>query len=138
MDINPSYKFLAGTSKEQVLDKGIRQKSTKEWTRSLLAVPFDSEKRLHVYKSSATMSRHVWHVNKAPAKTHKNRNARLDALRSAVSTKIVFTASDANWLKLLCRFLVLSPDENLFYIYFKFFIGIVGGGGGVLKGIVSF
>ena len=32
--------FLAGTSKEQVVDKGIRQKSTKEWTHSLMAVPF--------------------------------------------------------------------------------------------------
>ena len=34
------YKFLAGTSKEQVVDKGIRQKSTKEWTYSLTSVPF--------------------------------------------------------------------------------------------------
>ena len=33
---------------------------------------------------SATMARHTWRVDKAPAKTHKNRNARLDALRSAV------------------------------------------------------
>ena len=50
--------------------------------------PTDSEKRLRVYKSSATMARHAWHVDKAPAKTHKNRNARLGALRSAVPTKI--------------------------------------------------
>ena len=31
---------MPGTSKEQVVDKGIRQKSTKEWTHSLTAVPF--------------------------------------------------------------------------------------------------
>ena len=40
----------------------------------------DSKKRLCVYKSSATMAWHAWHVDKAPAKTHKNRNAHLDAL----------------------------------------------------------
>ena len=34
------YKFVPGTSTEQVVDKGIRQKSTKEWTHSLTAVPF--------------------------------------------------------------------------------------------------
>ena len=39
------------------------------------------------------MARQAWHVDKAPAKTHKNRNARLDTLRSAV-----YTASDVNWL----------------------------------------
>ena len=32
------YKFVPGTSTEQVVDKGIRQKSTKEWTHSLTAV----------------------------------------------------------------------------------------------------
>ena len=52
--------------------------------------PLDSEKRLRVYKSSATMALHAWRVDKAPAKTHKNRNARLDALRSAVP-KNIFT-----------------------------------------------
>ena len=31
---------MPGTSTEQVVDKGIRQKSTKEWTHSLTAVPF--------------------------------------------------------------------------------------------------
>ena len=68
MDINPS--------KEQVVDKGIRQKSTKEWTHSLMAVPFvrghrtvsprTPRKHLHVhtYTSSHTMSRPrvaCWH-----------------------------------------------------------------------------
>ena len=57
----------------------------------------DSEKRLRVHKSSATMARHAWRVDKAPAKTHENRNARLDALRLAIPKKIEYTASDANW-----------------------------------------
>ena len=47
----------------------------------------------------ATMARHAWRVDKAPAKTHKNRNARLDALRSDVPKRLsVFTTYDANWL----------------------------------------
>ena len=63
--------------------------------------PMDSEKQLHVFKSSATMAHHAWRVDKAPAKTHKNRNARLDALQSAVPKKLrVYTASDAKWLLL--------------------------------------
>ena len=71
--------------------KGLGKNQQKEWTRSLLAVPFvpghwtvnpqTPEKRLHVYKSSATMARHAWHVDKAPAKTHKNRIACLYGLR---------------------------------------------------------
>ena len=40
MDINPSLQICGWTSTEQVVDKGIRQKSTKEWTHSLTAVPF--------------------------------------------------------------------------------------------------
>ena len=62
--------------------------------------PMDSEKRMRVYKSSATMARHAWRIDKAPTKTHKNRNARLDGLRFTVQKKnCVYTASDANWLK---------------------------------------
>ena len=38
--INPSLQIVPGTSTEQVVDKGIRQKSTKDWTHSLTAVPF--------------------------------------------------------------------------------------------------
>ena len=70
----------------------IRQRSTKR-VNSFVACsafclgppnhdPVDSEKWLRVYKSSATMARHAWLVDKAPAKTHKNWNARLDAFRS--------------------------------------------------------
>ena len=47
------HKFLACTSKEQVLDEGIRQKSTKQWTRSLLAVPF-------VWGATEPRSRGLW------------------------------------------------------------------------------
>ena len=67
-------------SKEQVLDKGIRQKSTKRVNLFIAYTafspgppnrdPMDSEKRLRVYKSSTTMARHAWRVDKAPAKTH--------------------------------------------------------------------
>ena len=69
--------------------KGIRQKSPKEWTRSLLAVHFVRGHRIVtpwtlrndcVY-TSATIARHAWRVDKAPAKTHKNRNACLNGLR---------------------------------------------------------
>ena len=51
--------------------------------------PTDSEKRLRVYKSSATMARHAWRVDKDSTKRHKNGNARLDAVRSAIPPKIV-------------------------------------------------
>ena len=89
------------------MDKGIRQKSTKRvnsfiaWSAFCLGPPncdpMDSEKRLRVYKSSATMARH------APAKKHTNQNAHLDALRSAEPKKLrVYMASDANWLNNHC------------------------------------
>ena len=79
------YKFLAGTSKEQVLDKGIRQKSTKEWTHSLTAVPFvrghwtvspRTPRNTCVYtRHPAQCHGHVWCVDMAPGQTHKKRNA---------------------------------------------------------------
>ena len=70
-------------SKEQVLDKGIRQKSTKEWTQFIAGSAFctgpqnreptDSEKRLRVYASASAMARHGWCVDKAPGQnTHKS------------------------------------------------------------------
>ena len=72
-------------SKEQVFDKGIKQKSTKR-VNSLIVCsaicpgppncdPMDSEKRLRVYTSAATMARHEWRVDKSSDKTRKNRNA---------------------------------------------------------------
>ena len=41
----------------------------------------DSEKRLRVYKSAATMARHAWNVDKSPGHTHRNQNACLKVLR---------------------------------------------------------
>ena len=63
------------TSKAQVLDKGIRQKSTKR-VNSFIACsafclgppnrdPRDSEKRWRVYTSIAMMARHAWRVFKS-------------------------------------------------------------------------
>ena len=89
---------MPGTSTEQVVDKGIRQKSTKEWTHSLTAVPFvrgapkrvpsDSEKHRRVYTSSNVCHSHEWCVDTASGKTLKKRNACLHAVRQAVGKKI--------------------------------------------------
>ena len=78
-------------SKAQVLDKGIRQKSTKRVNSFIVCSafcpgppnrdPMDSEKRLRVYKSGATLARHVWRVDKSPGHPRRNRNACLKVLR---------------------------------------------------------
>ena len=88
MDINLSLQILG---LEQVLAKGIRQKSTKRMNSFIVCSafcqgppnrdPMDSEKRLHVYKSAATMARHTWRVDMSPGHTHRNRNACLKVLR---------------------------------------------------------
>ena len=74
------------------MDKGIRQKSTKEWTHSLTIVPFVRGHRTVPPRtretSSRTMSRHVWRVDTAPGQTRKKRNACQDVRRSAVENKI--------------------------------------------------
>ena len=83
MDINPLKKFMAGTSKAQVLDKVIRQKSTKR-VNSFIACsafcpgppnrdPRDSEKCIHVNRHDGTPR--VVLFTSLPAKTHRNRNA---------------------------------------------------------------
>ena len=65
-------------SKAQVLDKGIRQKSTKR-VNSFIAcsafclghptmTPRNSEKRWRVYTSTAMMARYAWHVYKSSSK----------------------------------------------------------------------
>ena len=100
------YKFLAGTSKEQVVDKGIRQKSTKEWTHSLTAVPF----------SSRTMSRHMLHDDTTPGQTRTKAKLR------------VYTPSDANWLtnnnKLYDFFLMQACDFSGFFLISGFFTNL--------------
>ena len=79
------YKSMAATSKEQVFDKGMRQKFTKR-VNSFIACcadcsdplsrgRVDSEKYMRVYTSSGFMSRHEWRVDKSTARTCKNRNA---------------------------------------------------------------
>ena len=61
-----------------------------------------SEKQLRVYTSGSTMACHMWHVDKAPGHTRRNRNACLKVLRLSMGkifAGTVYTASDANWLK---------------------------------------
>ena len=91
------YKFVHGTSTEQVVDKGIRQKSTKEWTHSLTAVPFVRGHR-SVFpwtpRNTGVYTRHPTFVTatsgvltRLPAKLSKKRNACLHAVRQAVGKK---------------------------------------------------
>ena len=92
---------MPGTSTEQVVDKGIRQKSTKEWTHSLTAVPFvrghrkrvpsDFEKHRRVYTSSNVCYSHEWRVDTASGKTLKKRNACIYGLRSEGVKDILYT-----------------------------------------------
>ena len=83
------YKFLAGTSKEQVLDKGIKQNSTVPFVRGYRTVTPWIPRNNCVYTRQPTQ----WHatsdvLTRLPAKTQTNRNACLDALRSAFQQKI--------------------------------------------------
>ena len=69
------YKSLAATSKEQVFDKGIRQKSTKRVNSFTVCCVdcseppsrgrLDSEKEMRVCTSSGFMLRHEWRVDKS-------------------------------------------------------------------------
>ena len=60
----------------------------------------------------AMMARHMWRVYKSSSKTRKNRNACIDALRSAVppQKKLQVYTSDANWLK---------HGQSTFVMYFQ-------------------
>ena len=74
-------KFLAGTSKAQVLDKGIRQKFPKRVNSFIACRAFcpgppncdarDAEKRWRVYTSISMMARHGWRVYKSSGKNTK-------------------------------------------------------------------
>ena len=88
MDTNCLYKFLAGTSKAQVWDKGIRQKSIKRVNSFIACSAFCPGPPNRDPQDSAMMARQAWRVNKSCGKTHKNRNACIDAHRLAVPTKI--------------------------------------------------
>ena len=79
------YKFVPGTSTEQVVDKGIRQKSTKEWTHSLTAVPFVRGHRSVFPSDSGVYTRHPTFVTatftRCPTGGRK-KNSCLNGLRS--------------------------------------------------------
>ena len=90
-------------SKEQVLDKGIRQKSTKRVNSFIVCSafgpgppnrdPIDSEKQLRVYTSGRTMARHVWRVDQAPGHTCRNQNACLKVRRLSMGNIFAGTYS---------------------------------------------
>ena len=92
---------MPGTSTEQVVDKGIRQKSIHSF-HSIYSfpdgsafcpgapkrVPSDSEKHRRVYTSSNVCHSHEWRVDTASGMTLKKQNACLHAVRHAVEKKI--------------------------------------------------
>ena len=101
---------MPGTSTEQVVDKGIRQKSIQSFhsihsfTDGSAFCPGApkrvSEKHRRVYTSSNVCHSHEWCVDTASGKTLKKRNACLHAVRQAVKKKIActYTASEAKGL----------------------------------------
>ena len=106
------YKFVPGTSTEQVVDKGIRQKSIHSFHSihsftdgsafcpgAPKRVPSDSEKHRRVYTPSNVCHSHEWRVDTASGMTLKKQNACLHAVRHAVEKKLrVYTASEAKGL----------------------------------------
>ena len=103
--------FVPGTSTEQVVDKGIRQKSTKEWTHPLTAVPFVRGHRSmfpRTPRNTGVYTRHPTFVTatsgvltRLPAKLSKN-GMRVYTLSDRRSKKkfacTVYTASEAKGL----------------------------------------
>ena len=87
---------MPGTSTEQVVDKGIRQKSIHSFHSIHCAfcpgapkrVPSDSEKHQRVYMSSNVCHSHEWRVDTSSGMTLKKQNACLHAVRHAVEKKI--------------------------------------------------
>ena len=92
---------MPGTSTEQVVDKGIRQKSIHSFHSihsfpdgsafcpgAPKRVPSDSVKHQRVYTSSNVCHSHEWRVDTASGKTLKKQNACLHAIRHAVENKI--------------------------------------------------
>ena len=92
---------MPGTSTEQVVDKGIRQKSIHSFHSihsfpdgsafcpgAPKRVPSDSEKHRRVYTSSNVCHSHEWRVDTASGMTLKKQNACLHAVRHAVGKKI--------------------------------------------------
>ena len=92
---------MPGTSTEQVVDKGIRQKSIHSFHSihsfpdgsafcpgAPKRVPSQSEKHRRVYTSSNVCHSHEWRVDTASGMTVKKQNACLHAVRHAVEKKI--------------------------------------------------
>ena len=105
---------MPGTSTEQVVDKGIRQKSIHSFHSihsfpdssafcpgAPKRVPSDSEKHRRVYTPSNVCHSHEWRVDTASGMTLKKQNACLHAVRHAVEKKhfVVYTASEAKGLR---------------------------------------
>ena len=132
---------MPGTSTEQVVDKGIRQKSIHSFHSihsfpdgsafcpgAPKRVPSDSEKHWRVYTSSNVCHSHEWRVDTASGKTLKKQNACLHAVRHAVGKKIacihslrsVKQKNFAHQKNLLWRFLWLPAKLLL-----KFFVCIL-------------
>ena len=101
--------FVPGTSTEQVVDKGIRQKSIHSFHSihsfpdgsafcpgAPKRVPSDSEKHRRVYTSSNVCHSHEWRVDTASGLTLKKQNA--SDMRSEKKLR-VYTASEAKGLK---------------------------------------
>ena len=130
---------MPGTSTEQVVDKGIRQKSIHSFHSihsfpdgsafcpgAPKRVPSESEKHRRVYTSSNVCHSHEWRVDTASGKTRKKRNACLHAVRQAVEKKLhVYTASEAKGLKGTREGPALIGNvgkQNCFYEYSNCFI----------------
>ena len=92
---------MPGTSTEQVVDEGIRQKSIHSFHSihsfpdgsafcpgAPKRVPSDSEKHRRVYTSSNVCHSHEWRVDTASGMTLKKQNACLHAVRHAVEKTI--------------------------------------------------
>ena len=122
---------MPGTSTEQVVDKGIRQKSIHSFHSihsftdgsafcpgAPKRVPSDSEKHRCVYTSSSVCHSHEWRVDTASGKTLKKRNACLHAVRQAVEKKLrAYTASEAKGLKTspMVLFLMVTYTQSCIY-----------------------
>ena len=121
---------MPGTSTEQVVDKGIRQKSIHSFHSihsfpdgsafcpgAPKRVPSDSEKHRRVYTSSNVCHSHEWRVDTASGMTLKKQNACLHAVRHAVEKKLrVYTASEAKGLPVVVACYLLCKVQRLYQV----------------------
>ena len=116
---------MPGTSTEQVVDKGIRQKSIRSFHSihsfpdgsafcpgAPKRVPSDSEKHRRVYTSSNVCHSHEWRVDTTSGMTLNKQNECLRAVRHAVEKKLrVYTAFEEKVLKEFCHDLNCNRRE---------------------------